>query len=98
MTLPRPVTQFNVKTCIRPYETTFSGLLTIVLDEAISGEFEVAEFFRPMQVSNFHNSLQLSLYYTFISALTKLGFRIRLPMRATVCTSTGYALPEKFIQ
>ena len=68
MTLPRPVTQFNVKTCIRPYETTFSGLLTIVLDEAISGEFEVAEFFRPMQVSNFHNSLQLfPLLHLYIS-------------------------------
>lgn len=75
MNRPRPVTQFNVETYIRPYETQFSGPLTIVLDEAIPNDFEVGENFRPMQVINFRHSLRLSLYYTFASSFEEVRFQ-----------------------
>lgn len=75
MTRPRPVPQFNVETYIRPYETSFSGPLTIILDKAIPGNFEVGEIFRPMQVSNFRNSLRLSIYYTFASSFEEVRFQ-----------------------
>jgi len=71
---PRPVTQFNVETYTRPYQTDFDEVLTIVLDQAIPDDFVVRENLRPMQVLNFRNSLKLSLYYTFEDSFKDVRF------------------------
>ena len=71
---PRAVTQFNVPTYIRPYQTDFDDVLTIVLDEMIPDDFEVQDNFRPMPVINFRNSLKLTLYYTFEDSFEEVRF------------------------
>jgi hypothetical protein len=72
---PRPVTQFNVETYTRPYQTDFDEVLTIVLDPAIQDDFVVRENLWPMQVHNFRNSLKLSLYYTFEDSFQEVRFQ-----------------------
>lgn len=72
---PRTVTQFNVETYIRPYQTHLGEKLTIVLDEEIPNDFEVRDNFKPMEVLNFRNSLKLTLFYTFENSFESVQFQ-----------------------
>ena len=68
--MPLPVGFFEVNGYIRPFEESFNDKITFVFEEGVQDDFIISR----MKVSQFRESLKLSLYYTFVNSFREVKF------------------------